>query len=195
MLYNRRFIMPPKVKITKKDIIDTTIALIRKSGPEAINARAIAGALNCSTQPIFSNFRSMEELEEETLTAAYNIYISFLNREAESERYPKYKSFGMAYIRFAKEEKELFKLLFMCDREGKELVPTPDFDTSIKIIMDSTGISEEKARLIHTEMWIFVHGIGTILATSFLSLDWNLISDMLSDIYQGIMARHLSEVK
>ena len=59
--------MAPKIKITKDDIINTSIELIREGGEQSLNARAIASALNCSTQPIFSNFTSMEELEKETL--------------------------------------------------------------------------------------------------------------------------------
>ena len=39
--------MPPKVKITREDIIKTAIELVRANGEEAINARAIAAALNC----------------------------------------------------------------------------------------------------------------------------------------------------
>ena len=35
-------------------------------------------------------------------------------------KYPPYKASGMAYIRFAKEEKELFKLLFMRDRSDRK---------------------------------------------------------------------------
>ena len=98
----------------------------------------------------------------------------------------------MAYIRFAKEEKELFKLLFMCDRKGKDFVPTFDFDASVDMIMKANGVDKDKAALIHLEMWTCVHGIGTILATSFLELDWELISNVLSDVYHGIRARHLS---
>lgn len=185
--------MPPKVKITKEDIIKTAVELVRASGAESINARAIAAALNCSTQPIFSNFVTMEELQKATVAAAYEIYLDFLKREAESGNYPQYKSFGMAYIRFAKGEKELFKLLFMCDRRGAEFTPTLDFEASIEIIMKANGITREKAKLMHLEMWTCVHGIGAMLATSFLSLEWELISDMLTDVYQGIRARHLSE--
>ena len=54
--------MPPKVKITKEDIIRTAVDLVRQRGIDAINARAIATALSCSTQPIFSNFATMDEL-------------------------------------------------------------------------------------------------------------------------------------
>lgn len=181
--------MPPKVKITKNDIIETTLELIRKNGQDSINARSIAGALNCSTQPIFSNFSSMEELENEVLSLAYTRYLNFIERETSRGEYPKYKAFGMAYIRFAKEEKELFKLLFMCDRTGKDLTPGDDFESSVEIIIKANGISYEKASLMHLEMWACVHGIGTMFATSFLELDWELISTMLSDVYQGLRAR------
>ncbi len=186
-------IMPPKVKITKSDIIRTTVELVRANGEQAINARAIASALNCSTQPIFSNFTSMEELQSEVSAAAYELYLGFLKNDAESGKYPTYKAFGMAYIRFAKEEKNLFKLLFMCDREGMEPVSSPDFEASVEIIMKANNISKETAELMHFEMWAFVHGIATMLATSYLSLDWELISGMLTDVYQGIRRSHVSK--
>ena len=182
--------MPPKVKITKEDIIKTAIELVREKGAESVNARAVAESLNCSTQPVFSNFATMEELQQQTVLAAYNVYLEFIINEVESRKYPQYKAFGMAYIRFAKEEKELFRLLFMCDREKRDLVPTSDFDDSVEMIMKANGVTREIASLMHLEMWTCVHGIGTILATSFLPLEWELISDILTDVYQGIWARH-----
>ena len=186
--------MPPKVKITKEEIIKTAVELVRACGESAINARAIATSLGCSTQPIFSNFETMDELREAVILAAYNRYLEFIKSEVESGKYPQYKAFGMAYVRFANDERELFRLLFMRDRTGEDsTVNSPDFEESVQIIMKATGLTQEKARLMHLEMWACVHGIGTMLATSFLSLEWELISGMLSDVYQGIRARHLSE--
>ena len=187
--------MPPKVKVSREEIIKTCLEIVRTSGTDGINARNIAGVLGCSTQPIFSNFKSMEELEEKTILVAYNIYLDFIKNEVESEKYPKYKAFGMAYIRFARQEKELFKLLFMRDRRGEDLSLSPDFEESVRIIMQSNGISYEKAMLMHLEMWSCVHGIGTMLATSFLPLEEETISQMISDIYQGIRSRLLAEEK
>ena len=185
--------MAPKFKITKQDIIDKALELVRKSGNGSLNARSIAAALGCSTQPIFSNFDSMEELEESVLHAAYDRYLSFISNEVKSGRYPKYKAFGMAYIRFSKEEKELFKLLFMCDRQVADILPTSDFDASVEIIVEANGISYERARLMHLEMWACVHGIATMLVTSFFTPEWELISVMLTDVYQGIRERHIKE--
>ena len=185
--------MPPKIKITKVDIVNTALALVRKNGVDAINARAVAAVLGCSTQPIFSNFSSMEELDGEVLDAANRLYLNFIKNEVDSGKYPQYKAFGMAYIRFAKEEKELFQLLFMRDRTDKDLSPGPDFEASVNMIMQANGISKEAALLMHLEMWSLVHGIGTMLATSFLTLEWDLISEMLTDTYQGLRARCLQK--
>ena len=181
------------IKITKNDIIKTALDLIRKNGTDAINARSIALSLNCSTQPIFSNFATMEELENAVISAAYEHYFTFLKSEVESKKYPQYKAFGMAYIRFAKDEKELFKLLFMRNRQGEHFSPTADFNDSVEIIMKANGISRKKATLMHFEMWTCVHGIATMVATSFLDIEWTLIENILSDIYQGTRSIHLKE--
>ena len=73
--------MPPKVKITKSDIIEKALCAVRRSGVGAVNARSIAEALGCSTQPIFSNFATMDELMHEVSAAAYSRYLQFLQNE------------------------------------------------------------------------------------------------------------------
>ncbi len=185
--------MPPKIKIVKNDIIEAALNLTRENGVETLNARSIAAALGCSTQPIFSNFATMEELRAAVIEAAYGVYLGFIRRETKSGKYPEYKAYGMAYIRFAKEESELFKLLFMRDRTGTDTSPSPDFEKSVQMIMKANGIPYERAFLMHLEMWTSVHGIGVMIATSFLTFEWETISGMLTDVYQGIRHRHLSE--
>ncbi len=185
--------MPPKVRITKEEIIKTALELLRKNGEGAINARSIATELKCSTQPVFSNFATMDDLRDAVIASAYQMYLGFLKKEVESGKYPKYKAFGMAYIRFAKEEKELFKLLFMRDRTEEDMSPSPDFEEAVQMMMQANGVTKEKATLMHLELWVCVHGIGTMIVTSFLPLDWEFISDMVSDVYHGIRARHLAE--
>ncbi len=112
--------MPPKVKLIKEEIVRSALAIVRKSGQGALNARSLAAELSSSTQPIFSNFQNMDEVREAVKKLAYEEYLSFIEREIRSERYPPYKASGMAYIRFAREESEVFKLLFMCDRREGE---------------------------------------------------------------------------
>jgi len=185
--------MPPKVKVTGEDIVNAAVETVRESGAQALNARTVAARLNCSTQPVFSNFATMEELQSAVIRSAYSRYLGFIKKEVEGGKYPRYKAFGMAYVRFAQEEKELFKLLFMRDRKGEDLSPSPDFKEAVEMMMQAHGMAEEKASLMHLELWTCVHGIGTMLATSFLPLDWELISSMITDLYRGLLARHLRE--
>ena len=182
--------MPPKIKITKENILSAALAIVRESGAEALNARTLAGRLECSTQPIFSNYPNMENLKNDVLSSANDLYLKYLSDEIAENKYPQYKASGMAYIRFAQEERELFKLLFMRDRQGEDLMPTADFHASVDMIMAANHVTKELATRMHLELWTFVHGIGTMIATSFFSPDWELISDMLTDVYQGLCARH-----
>jgi len=183
--------MPPKVKIQKKEIIDAAIALVRTQGEQALNARNIAAALHCSTQPIFSNFASMEELRLAVVDAADALCQTYMKREAETGDYPLYKASGMAYIRFAKEEKELFKLLYMRDRSGESVPERTELtDQMESIVQNNTGLSGTDVKLFHLEMWAYVHGIAAMFATGYLDLDWALVSKMLTDSYQGLRKQY-----
>ena len=183
--------MPPKVKITKEEIVSAAVDLVRKG--EAINARTLAATLNCSTQPIFSNFATMEELRQAVTQKAEALYLEYMQQETESGAYPAYKASGMAYIRFAKEEKELFKLLYMCDRTNVNDEESPLFQMMEGLVQESTGLESLEARLFHLEMWAFVHGIATMFATSYLDLPQELVSKMTTDCFQGLRKQYAKE--
>ena len=183
--------MPPKVKVNKEDIVRTALSIVRNEGAAALNARTIAAALACSTQPVFSNFDSMEGLRLAVAAEAYRLYETYIEEETTSGEFPPYKAGGMAYIRFAKEERELFKLLFMCDRTGESLPDGDDgFRSMTTLLQNGTGMSAETARLFHLEMWAYVHGIATMYATQFLDLEEALVSRMLSDVYWGLRKQY-----
>ena len=183
--------MPPKAKITKDDILKTAVELVRAKGEGSLNARTIAGALGCSTQPIFSNFAGMDELRFAVIGYANDLSNEYIKKEVESGLYPTYKATGMAYIRFAKQEKQLFKLLYMRDRTLESLPDTLEFDSHIEtIVRDNTGLSLQNARLFHLEIWAYVHGIATMFATEFLDLEWELVSKMLTDVYCGLRRQY-----
>lgn len=179
--------MPPKIKVTKEDIVTTAVDIVREHGPQAINARAIASALHCSTQPVFSNFQTMEELRLSVVRKADELHQEYIAQEIASGVYPPYKATGMAYIRFAKEEKQLFQLLYMRDRSTESMQEESTLNGKMEsIVYDCTGLQSPDAQLFHLEMWAYVHGIATMFATGFLDLDWELVSQMLTDSYQGL---------
>ncbi len=186
--------MAPKIKTTREDIIKTAVEIVKTSGANVLGARAVAGVLGCSTQPIFSNFQTMDDLRLAVVDEADRLCGEYIKREIEGGEYPPYKATGMAYIRFAKEEKQLFKLLYMRDRAKEKAPETTGFGDEIEsMVQNNTGLSVQDARLFHLEMWAYVHGIATMFATGFLDLEWELVSKMLTDSYQGLKKQYEME--
>ena len=70
--------MPPKAKITKDMILNTVLEITRKTGFEAVNARSIANKLQCSTRPIFTCYKNMDELKNEFLEFAFDYYNQYV---------------------------------------------------------------------------------------------------------------------
>ena len=56
-------LMPAVRKVSKEQIIDAVVEVLRDDGFSAINARSVAKKLGCSTQPIYFSFKNMDELK------------------------------------------------------------------------------------------------------------------------------------
>lgn len=186
--------MPPKFKFTREEILQAALELTREKGASALTARGLAEKLGSSPKPIFGLFQNMEELQKEVLAAAGARYQGYIQAEMQKGEFPAYKSSGIAYIRFAKEEKELFKLLFMRDRSQEAVADTgEELGPLLELIQKSTGLDKEKAFLFHVEMWIYVHGIATMLVTNYLDWDMEFVSQALTDAYVGLKYRYCTE--
>lgn len=188
--------MPPNFKFTREEIVRAALDLVREGGISALTARALAARLGSSPKPIFGLFENMEEVQREVLRAAGDLYCRYLQEDMARGDYPPYKASGMGYIRFAREERELFKLLFMRDRSGETVAE--DWEAvrpQLDLIRRNTGLGEEEAYRFHLEMWIYVHGIAAMVATRYLDWDMDYIDQALTDGYLGLKYRYCGEEK
>lgn len=183
--------MPPKFKFTREQIITAALNVTRKNGITGLTARGLAAELGSSAKPIFGLFQNMEEVQSEVIAAANILYQSYIQNGMADSKYPPYKASGIAYIQFAKEEKELFKLLFMRDRTDEKIEENrEEIRPLLNIIMKNLGISEDEAYLFHLELWLYVHGIATMIATNYLEWDIEFIGKALTDAYEGLKHRY-----
>lgn len=174
--------MPPIRKFSKEDIINSTYEIVKEKGFKEVNARKIAHELGCSVQPIFHNFTSMEELNKVIYNNIYKLYSDNMLNAAKRENLA-YKEIGLAYIEFAKEHSEFFKMIFM-----KETNMNADtFMASggpIKDIIEAgmilTKLSYEEQKLFHKKVWIFTHGIACLVATKTIKISEKEIEELLS---------------
>ncbi len=179
--------MPPKIQFTRDDVLAAAFRITRQQGLEAVNARAVAKALGCSTQPLFRAFHSMDEIRTEMLRMAGDVYAANLLRCGELSPKP-YLGSGLAYLQLAREEPQLFRLLFMRDREmdGTQQQVDPTMDFVLSLVMQSTGLSREQARQFHLHLWVYVHGLATMIATHFVTLLPEEAERMLSQQYHAV---------
>ena len=171
--------MPAKKQVTKEMILSAAMDLLRESGMEAVNVKTLACKLKCSTQPIYLSFPGMNELRLELTSRAVRLLISELQKQDPENE----DIFGMPYIRFAMEEKALFRYLFMRSNalaEIKEAL-TPMMEQSISRLMMTYHISHEEADYLQDQLWMHAHGIASMIATDFCVWDTKKIMGMLAD--------------
>ena len=173
--------------ISREKILQSAFELARKEGAESLSVRSIAKACNCSTQPIYLSFKGIDEIKDEVYRMVLNYFYEYMLKVIDLKEYPEYKSIGMAYVKFAHDERELFKYVFMSKPRLKFSSVDSSFDTSVEIIKKNLKISEKTARRLHTEMWIFGHGIATMYITNYLDFDFGTVSDMYKDVFLGLI--------
>ena len=185
--------MPKQAKISRDDILAAALDLVREAGPEALGARTLARRLGTSTQPVFSHFSFMKELEAGTLRAANALYERRVSAALSVADRP-YRAAGLAYIAFAREEPRLFRWLFMRDRTGEDDRPTDDeVGPILSLLQAKFGFTREEALRFHAEMWVVVHGMATMIATGYYSWDEATVSALLTDLYKGLLQRYGKE--
>ena len=164
--------MPAVRKVSKEQIIDAAVDVLRDDGFSAINARSVAKKLGCSTQPIYVSFRNMDELKAALTERAIQMHTqrvrdSLRIHEGNDSRY---SSYGMGFVKFAAEEKQLFRWLYL---EGEQLGPYQnDVLTSevISVITEEFGCEEDVARRFHQDMVYFTYGLAILANTDHLHL-------------------------
>lgn len=88
--------MPNKIKVTKEDILNCALTITKKTGIGNVNARIIAKELNCSIQPIYYYFETMDNLRKQIVHEARKIYNSYIEDSKKDPDNPAFKAVGIA---------------------------------------------------------------------------------------------------
>lgn len=188
--------MPPKAKFTREEITAAALQIVREGGGNALTARALGERLGSSARPIFTVFRSMEEVQGQVRSAArelYNAYVEEALSENEGD-VPRFKCVGQQYIRFAVSEPKLFQLLFMREQEKM-----PDFQNILPLIEtnyegilisieEEYGVDRQLSRRLYQHLWVYTHGIATLCATRMCGFSGEEIGIMLTEVCRSLLS-------
>ena len=156
----------PKIKFSRKEIIDVTFEILKNDGVRGISARNIAKKMKSSTAPIYAHFENIGILKQEVINMAKEVLVKYLEGKY-TER--KMLNIGMGVVIFAREEKELFRSIFLIDSDFKSV-----FEKAVLKVLEGSRddkrfdhFSKNEATEIIIKIWYYVHGYATLVCTEF----------------------------
>ena len=188
--------MPPNQKITKEMILETGYKLVQITGIESVNSRNIAKLLGCSTQPVFSQFPSMEELRQ----SVHNYTCQKFEQDVLciSDSGPFIKSSYLKITNLAKNEKNVFRLIYLSEYcIGDNFMSTRmNFESNRRIEKElkvKYQFEDKDCDDVLERISLLVQGIATLIATSNIQYEDEQIVDILDrtleDMAKGINER------
>ena len=182
--------MPPIPKISKDMILESGLKIIKEEGIDKLNVRNIANKLNCSTQPIMYHYKNMNLLKEELYSIVDNYHSQFLMKENINNN--PLLNIGLQYIKFAKQEKNLFKFLFQSDKFSNfnfdDLIDNNEerLKEIFKIIEKETKIDKNSIKEGFKLLFITAHGLASLLANNSINYNEKYCIDMLEKVFYKI---------
>lgn len=154
--------MPRKPQFTTEDVVSAAVELVRQKGLTSLSAPAVADKMGCSTMPIYSHFKNMQALEDEVVKQAWQRVDRFQNATYTGDTWIDQ---AIGYIRFAREEKHLFRcLLDGRNQELNYLMNRRQWENLANALKDYAGFKhldvENVARIRYTRAMLS-HGIAT----------------------------------
>ena len=159
--------MPPTVKYKKEEIIDAALKVAGRKGMDGVTAREVAREFKASVGPIFTYYDSMDQLRRDVFDSAKNRYRSYMERGLQ-EPVP-FLGMWEQFLTFAKEEPELYKMLFL-SRPDHASWGTMDAlrysqDIARGSIMKTYRMDAHQADCYFRDIWLMALGFATLIVT------------------------------
>lgn len=182
--------MPPKVKVTREMVAEAAFELVRENGNEALNTRAIAERLGCSTQPVLYSFRTVDEIRSAAYEIADGFHTAFIMPKGGEE--DPMLALGLNYVRFGYEEKNLFRFLFQTDKFGgmdvDALLSDPNLSGILEVMAKGLNCTVAAAREVFLTFFCASHGLASLLANNSMQYDEEQCRKMLENVFYGMLA-------
>ena len=157
--------MPAKISFTRDMLVESAFRLVKSRGIEKLSARTLAKDLKCSTQPIYSNFKSMRKLDMELRKKAVDTLLRYQTTPRTGQVF---FDMGLGYIQFARRERHLFRFLYGGSKRGRsggygKALKEFGFQNLLQRMKDDPnleGLDGKQMESVLTKMWIFVHGVA-----------------------------------
>lgn len=176
--------MPRNALLTKEAVTAAGLAIVRREGQNALTARALSRELGCSLSPIFTVFKDMDEIQVSVKKAAEDYFADFMKDVNEFE--PAFKEFGLRLVRFAKQDGNLFDMLFL-SRGSRSDIAGQIAQRSLMDIQQNYDLNDSQASMIFKQMWPVATGIASLCVHRPMAFSEEETGQILSNHFSGMM--------
>ncbi|MDF7682950.1 TetR/AcrR family transcriptional regulator [Lactobacillus sp. ESL0679] len=189
--------MARKKEIGRDKILNVAYKMVMRDGVECLTARNIAKEGHFSTQPLYLEFSSMDELRDEVLDKiAKNLKGNVLQKEYTGKPLI---DMDLSYIDYAKEHENLFRAMFVDGKLGSKRISNTLIDFGIQKFneqYEDTDYSEEKIMNIVVANWITTIGIASLIINEIATFsETQIINVLTAQINDAILNDWLSKNK
>lgn len=155
-----------RLKYSKKEILKVAFEIMKQEGIQSISVRKIAEKLKASTAPIYGNFSKIEDLKLELIEMAetkLNEY--FYKNYTERQLF----NGAIGFIIFAREEKELFRAIFLDGFKGFQDLYNETMEVLLReeiLLKSFPNLTHEEAKAAVMRLWYFAFGYATLVCTN-----------------------------
>ena len=179
--------MPPKTRVTKEMVVDAAVEVVRRCGFENVSARTVCGQLHCSTQPVMYHFATVDSLKRAAYAQADHMHTLYLMDVPPGQ--DPILGIGLNSVRFAVEEKQLFRFLFQSgyaqENNLMDMIDSGELEPVLSAMRMALGMDMKKTRDVFLTVALFAHGYASILAHNALAYDEALIAEHLERAWDG----------
>lgn len=180
--------MPPRAKITKEMIVDTAFCIAQEEGIDKVTARRISEKLNCSTQPVLYHFATIEEIKGNVYQKADEYHSEYI-MNMEMDYGNPMLAIGVNYIRFAMEERNLFRFLFQSNEFSGvgilDLVELEAIRPLLEVLQQELDMPMKQVKEVFITLFIFVHGYASLYANNTMVYDEETVIQALEHVFLG----------
>ena len=176
--------MPRHPQFSKEDIVAAGLSIVRKGGLESVSARALGKELGTSSSPMFTMFKDMSEVLCAIRSAAEKLFVDRM--EGVTDYFPAFKEFGMRLVSFAKNESNIFQMLFLGKRARPEIAERIAREC-LTHAGQGYGLTDDQADLLFRQMWPVACGIAALCVKHPEDFSDDIVSSTLSYHFSGIM--------
>ena len=181
--------MPPKAKVTKEMVAHAAFEVAHETGWENINARTTANRLDCSTQPVMYHFATIEELKKAAYDVADRYHTEYLMDTGQGDIL---LDIGLNYIRFAAEEKNLFRFLFQSGyaigNNLTEIINSEELAPILLPMQKAMGLDMEQTKEVFATLAMLVLGYASLIANNGMKYNEDHIAEHLKRVYKGAVS-------